>query len=540
MFRNISQYKLIFYVSVLFTLFFNFSFFQNVNKVYTFEGMNILYICSLSIVQIAFTTLLFSIFASKYTTKFILIFTLFISSFTAYFMDTYHVIIDDNMIRNSLQTNLAESSDLFSLKLVLYVLFLGILPSLWVYKIKIDYQNKKIEIFNKLKYILISVAIIGAIFLSFSKFYTSFFREHKPLRYNVNPSYWIYSVGNYISKSINTTPKELKKIGNDAKLTPEKTKEEEEKKELIIMVVGEAARADRFSLNGYEKETNPLLKNEEIINFSNMYSCGTSTAESVPCMFSIFDRVNYSYKKGISTENILDVLKKTNNIDILWRDNNSDSKGVALRVDFEDYRTSATNTICENDECRDEGMLVGLDKYIEAHKNKDILIVLHQMGNHGPAYYKRYPKEFEKFTPVCKTNQLEECTKEEVSNAYDNAILYTDYFLSKTINFLKPYSKDYETAMLYISDHGESLGENGFYLHGIPYFMAPDTQKHVGSILWLGGDEMKEDYDIEKLKSYKDKNFSQDNLFHTLLGIFEVETEVYKKELDILNDSKKQ
>ena len=255
-------------------------------------------------------------------------------------------------------------------------------------------------------------------------------------------------------------------------------------------------------------------------------------------MFSIFGKADYDYKKGISTENILDVLKHTNDIQILWRDNNSDSKGVALRVDFEDFRTSKTNTICD-EECRDEGMLVGLDKYIEKNKDKDILIVLHQMGNHGPAYYKRYPKEFEKFTPVCKSNQLEDCTKEEVSNGYDNAILYTDYFLSKVINFLKPYSNNYETAMLYMSDHGESLGENGLYLHGLPYFMAPDEQKHIGSLMWFGGKDIKEDIDIEKLSTYKDETFSQDNLFHTLLGLFEVDTKVYKKEMDILYNAKK-
>jgi lipid A ethanolaminephosphotransferase len=259
-----------------------------------------------------------------------------------------------------------------------------------------------------------------------------------------------------------------------------------------------------------------------------MYSCGTSTAESVPCMFSIFDRANYSYKKGISTENVVDVLNKTNEVSILWRDNNSDSKGVALRVDFEDYRTSQTNTICD-DECRDEGMIVGLDKYIEQHKNKNILIVLHQMGNHGPAYYKRYVKEFEKFAPVCKTNQLEACSKEEVSNAYDNAVLYTDYFLSKVINFLKPYSQNFETSMFYISDHGESLGENGLYLHGMPYFIAPDAQKHVASVMWLGNGK----------KENIEKPYSQDNLFHTLLGFYGVKTSVYKEDMDILNDYKK-
>ena len=537
--RNFSQYKLIFLSTLFFTLFYNFSFFTNVVNTYSFQGFNKIYVLSTAILLISFLTLFFTILSSKYTTKPILLITTVISAFTAYFMDTYHVVIDSEMIRNSLQTNLAESSDLFSFKLVLYVFFLAILPSYFIYKIKIEYKPFRKELFSKLKTVVLSIIVILIILFSFNKFYTSFFREHKPLRFHVNPIYWIYSVGNYINKSLNSGPIVLKEIGTDAKVIPEKTIEEEEKKELIIMVVGEAARADRFSLNGYEKDTNPLLKQEEIINFPNMYSCGTATAQSVPCMFSIFDKADYDYKKGISTQNVLDVLKHTNNIDILWRDNNSDSKGVALRVDFEDYRTSKTNKICDNDECRDEGMIVGLDEYIKNHKGKDILIVLHQMGNHGPAYYKRYPKEFEKFTPVCKTNQLEECTQEEVSNAYDNAILYTDYFLSKVINFLKPYSNTHETAMFYMSDHGESLGENGFYLHGMPYMIAPNEQKHIASLLWLGDGEMKEDYNIEKLNTYKNKEFSQDNLFHTLLGLFEVETDVYKKDMDILNDSRK-
>ena len=537
--KSISQYKVIIFSSILFVLFYNFSFFEKVFKTYPLESTSIFSLISVVILLVSFTTFFFTLLSSRYTTKPLLILTLFVSAFTAYFMDTYHVVIDDGMIRNSLETNLEESSDLFSFQLILYVFFLGLLPSYLIYKTKIDYSTLKKEFFAKLKVLILSLSLILIILFSFSKFYTSFFREHKQLRYHVNPIYWIYSIGSYINKTLNSEPILLKEIGRDAKITPEKTIEEEEKKELIIMVVGEAARADRFSLNGYSKETNPLLKQEkDVVNFSNMYSCGTATAESVPCMFSIFGKANYDYKKGKSTENILDVLKNTNEVQILWRDNNSDSKGVALRVDFEDYRTSQTNKICDDVECRDEGMLVGLDEYIKKHKDKDILIVLHQMGNHGPAYYKRYPKEFEKFTPVCKTNQLEQCSQEEVSNAYDNAILYTDYFLSKVINFLKPYSNTHETAMLYMSDHGESLGENGIYLHGLPYFMAPDEQKHISSLIWFG-DEFKKDIDMEKLNSYKNKQFSQDNLFHTLLGLFEVETGVYKKDMDILNEARK-
>jgi lipid A ethanolaminephosphotransferase len=535
--KFISQYKLILVVAIFFATFYNMSFLKNVISAYELIGINILYISSLLIVLISFIIFLFTLFSSKYTTKPFLIIVLIVSSFTAYFMDTYHVVIDSEMIRNSLQTNLSESSDLFSFQLVLYILFLGVIPSYLIYKIKIDYRPFKRELLFKLATLSISLLFIVLTIFSFSRFYTSFLREHKSLRYHVNPIYWIYSVGNYINKTMNSGPIVVKPIGLDAKI--QITEDVEiDKKELIVMVVGEATRADRFSLNGYEKETNPLLKKEDIVNFPNFYSCGTSTAQSVPCMFSIYDRDTYDYKKGISTQNVVDVLINTKDIKVLWRDNNSSSKGVADRVDYEDYRTNKNNTICEG-ECRDEGMLVGLDNYIKKNKDKDILIVLHQMGNHGPAYYKRYPKEFEKFTPICKTNQLEQCTQEEVSNAYDNAVLYSDYFLSKTINFLKPYSKDYETAMVYISDHGESLGENGLYLHGMPYFMAPDEQKHVASFMWFGEGDIKDDIDVEKLKSYSNRRFSQDNLFHTLLSFFEVETEVYKKEMDILHDAKK-
>ena len=444
-------------------------------------------------------------------------------------MNSYHVIIDDSMIRNMLQTNISESMDLFTLKQVLYFVFLGVLPAYLIYRTPLQYQTFKAEIFSKLKVIFISVILIaGSIFL-FSKHYTSFAREHKPLRYSTNPTYWIYSIGKYISKTYNSGPIVVSPVGRDAKVT-----RLEGSPRLVIMVVGEAARADHFSLNGYSKKTNPLLEKEDIINFNQMFSCGTSTADSVPCMFSLFDREEYSYKKGITHENILDVLNHTKEISILWRDNNSDSKGVALRVPYEDYKTPQNNPLCDTDECRDEGMLIGLEGYIKAQKGKDILIVLHQMGNHGPAYHKRYPDTFKKFIPVCKTNQLEKCTQEEISNAYDNAILYTDYFLSQVIHFLKDYEGSHQTAMLYMSDHGESLGENGIYLHGLPYFMAPDAQTHIGSVLWFG-ERMKKNIDVKKLAQNKNKAYSQDNLFHTLLGLFNVETEVYDKKMDIIH-----
>lgn len=528
--KTLTQTKLILFTAIFLVLFDNYTFFNNVLEVYPLNFSNFGFLLSLAVSLMAVTTLLFTLLSSKYTTKPILILIVIVSSMTNYFMNSYKVVIDDSMIRNMMQTNVNESLDLLSIKQLLYFLFLGLLPAYLIFKAKIEYRAFKKEIFSKIITVFASVALVVLSVFVFSRHYTSFFREHKPLRYSTNPTYWVYSVGKYINKTFNSGPIIVKPLGEDAKIDEDINAA----KKIVIMVVGEAARADHFSLNGYERETNPLLKKEDIINFSNYYSCGTSTAESVPCMFSKFDRSNYSYKKGITNENVLDVINHTNQVAVLWRDNNSDSKGVAIRLPFENYMSNQNNTICTEGECRDIGMLVGLDKFIEKHKDKNILIVLHQMGNHGPAYYKRYTKDFEKYTPVCETNQLEECTQEEIKNGYDNAILYTDFFLSKTIEFLKQYDDRYKTAMIYIADHGESLGEGGVYLHGLPYFMAPDAQTHVGALMWFG-DKMKQEIDTKALMHEKDKEFSQDNLFHSLLGIFKIKTSAYNPQMDMFN-----
>lgn len=218
-------------------------------------------------------------------------------------------------------------------------------------------------------------------------------------------------------------------------------------------------------------------------------------------------------------ENALDVLKE-HNISVLWRDNNSDSKGVAARMAYEDFQSPAQNKVCDT-ECRDVGMLKGLDQYIQSHQGQDIMIVLHQMGNHGPEYYRRYPKSFEKFTPVCRSSDLSKCSQQEIDNAYDNAILYTDYFLSEVIQLLKKYDDSRETAMLYVADHGESLGEHGLYLHAAPYMIAPKEQTHVPAILWLG---KQFDYSLNQIRPYQNYPLSHDDVFCTLLTAYELKS----------------
>jgi len=510
--------------SLFILLFGNVSFFNHVLEVYPLNSKNIWFLISLAILLYALLVIVFSLVTFKHTLKPVLIFALFITASVSYFMQSYNIVMDKTMIENTLQTDMKESFDLLNIKLFITLFLLAVVPSFILYKIPLKYRAFRIEIISKIKVIILHLILIALLLFTFSKFYTSFFREQPTLRLYANPLTTIYNTVSYTYDQFKNTNIPMKIIGEDAHIDTSV----KQKRKIIIMVVGEAARADHFSLNGYKKETNPLLKKEDIINFSQIYSCGTTTAVSVPCMFSVYDRSDYDSQKGYNTYNVLDILSKAG-VEVLWRDNNSDSKGVAVRLNYQPYKTNQLNSMCEG-ECRDEGMLVGLDKIIEKN-NKDIIIVLHQMGNHGPAYYQRYPDSFKKFTPVCTTNQLEACTKEEISNAYDNAILYTDYFLSKTINFLKRYENRAETAMIYMADHGESLGENGLYLHGLPYFMAPDHQKHVGTLMWFGKDFS---IDKNKLKETASQTYSHDNLFSTLLGIFNVKTTVYEKNMDIL------
>ena len=523
LFQKFSITSLVIAVSLFLTLTGNLKFFTEVIGVYPLES-NMTFVVSLFIWLFSFLAVFLLLISFRYTVKPILILLLLSSSVVSYFANNYGTIFDDNMIINSLETNLAESLDLASFKLAIYVLILGIIPSILVFKAPLKDSSLATVLWSKVKVIIILIVVFILVMLAFSKSYTSFARENKQLRLHINPTYFLYAIGKYTRNQFESIDQPFVTIGQDAIV-----KRQDQSNKLIIVVAGETARADRFSLNGYQRETNPLLSKQQVVSFAKMSSCGTDTAVSLPCMFSSLNKGSYSHTQGKNMSNALDVLS-TAGVKVMWRDNNSSSKSVADRIDYQDFRSEKMNTICDI-ECRDEGMLVGLQSYIEGNKDKDIVIVLHMMGSHGPAYYKRYPKNFEKFTPVCRTNQLNECSNEQINNAYDNTILYTDYFLSKVIELLKDNQATYKTAMFYMSDHGESLGENGLYLHGMPYFIAPKEQTHVGSIMWFDS-EFSKDIDQKSLQKTVKNETTHDGMFHSLLGLMNIDSSVYNKKLD--------
>ncbi len=295
-----------------------------------------------------------------------------------------------------------------------------------------------------------------------------------------------------------------------------------------MLVVGESARAENFGILGYNRDTTPKLDKEAgLIAFTDVHSCGTETAVSVPCMFSNMGRKDYDASKAKNEEGLLDVLKRAG-IDVIWRDNQSGCKGTCDRVTLQDVSNLKDPALCANSECRDEILLQGLQGFIE-HLDKDTVLVLHQMGSHGPEYFKRYPKEYEHFTPVCESNALNNCSRESIVNGYDNTLVYTDHVLSSLIDVLRSNQDKVDTAMLYLSDHGESLGEYNLFLHGTPYMLAPEQQKHVAMLAWFS-DNYQKAYSVDThcLQMNRDKPLSQDNLFHSMLGLLEVKSTVYQ------------
>ena len=520
---------LILAVTAFLLVFSNGSLVSRVLEIYPLSAGHAPAVLSLALTIGGVTVLVIGLLCFKRSTKPVLITLLLLSSLAAYFMDSYGVIISDDMLRNVAHTNTAEALDLFNLRLLVYLGLLGIAPAIAVSRMPVQWRGWRQETASRLKLLGITLALVIGTVLLFGSFYASFLREHKELRQRANPVYFMSSAIKFAQQSFaSTSAGPMVVVGADALIPPT-----DQTRELVILVVGETARADHFSLNGYERDTNPRLRQMNVFSFSNFQACGTSTAVSVPCMFMLDGETKNTLEIN-KQENLLDVLQRSG-VNVLWRDNNSDSKGVASRVQYEDFRSSKLNTVCDS-ECRDEGMLVGLQKYIDLHPRGDILIVLHQMGNHGPAYYKRYPPAFEKFTPTCKESDLSQCGREEIVNAYDNAILYTDHFLAKSIELLKKNDSKFETALFYVSDHGESLGENGMYLHGMPKSISPEAQLHVPAVMWFGSN-----FHAVTPSALREKSktlFSHDNVFHTILGFFEIESETYRRVKDILNEAK--
>lgn len=525
---------LILVTALFFTLFQNALFIYKAWSLIHFDSSDsYFFAATIPLVIFCALNIIFSLLAVPVLRKPIIILFLLGSAAANYFMFSYGAVIDANMMQNAFETNAQEATALFTPRMALWLLILGIIPAIIICFVRIRATRPWWYMLGlRAANILASVVIILLIAALFYKDYASLIRNNKSIVKMLTPSNFVSGSFQFAKHKYFASNMSLVTIGEDAHKGP--LISGQPKKTLVILVVGETARAENFSLGGYERETNPRLKKQDVTYFKNASSCGTETAVSVPCMFSNMPRKNYDATLASHQEGLMDILAHAG-LNVLWRENDGGCKGACDRIPHQDVTQLQLTTDCENGVCMDNALLYKLDNYINGLQG-DGVIVLHQMGSHGPAYYRRSTPEVRQFAPTCDSNQIQDCTPHELVNTYDNSILYTDAMLDNTIKLLQQHNDRFNTALVYLSDHGESLGENGMYLHGTPYMFAPSQQTHIPFLMWLSPEYTK-NYGIDRQclsDSTQHDEISQDNLFHTILGMMNVQTTEYQSGMDLL------
>jgi lipid A ethanolaminephosphotransferase len=515
--------------SLFFTVFSNVAFWRAVAATGALHGPSgWLTAACLFIAITALNMILLCLLLNRWTAKPVLTLLLLVTAMAVHFMGRYTVYLDADMIRNILHTDSKESNELLSFGLIPPLLLYGVLPASLVWSVRLRPRPPRRALWIRGLCLAGAIAVAaGAIALSFQSI-SGLMRNHTDVRHLITPGNYVMSLARVVlddrtEKNLPHIPvgTEAKVVGRPASARPR----------LLVIVVGETVRAQNWGLNGYARQTTPQLQRIDPVNFSDVTSCGTSTEISVPCMFSPYGRAHYDKQKIERSESLLHVLEHAG-IATLWRDNQTGCKGVCTGLAFESFEHAKDPAYCDAEGCLDGAMLDRLGD-IAGRRAGDEVVVLHQLGNHGPSYYKRYPPRLRRYTPVCETAELGDCSRAEIVNAYDNAVLQTDDFLARTIDLLRRLSSR-DTALIYVSDHGESLGESGLFLHGMPYAIAPDSQTKVPMVFWLSsGFAAARGIDTACLRREAKAPASQDNLFHSVLGLMQVQTREYDPRLDL-------
>ena len=465
-----------------------------------------------------------------------------VTAFNSHFMWQYGVVIDPTMIANVVHTDAREVRDLLSLHLLGTALLVAGPPLWWLWRRPIAARPWWKQTGRNLVGVVTGLLLVVGVGLLSYQGLASLMRNHKSVRYMINPLNSVYAAGRVAADQLPQQVRTLQPVGEDAALGAGYATQQ--RPPLLMLVIGETARAQNWGLSGYARDTTPALKRwqqqGDLVNFPNVQSCGTNTHVSLPCIFSPLTR-EQGGDKTPTQENLLDVLQRAG-LAVLWLDNQSGCKGVCERVPNTSTREVKLPGLCADGECFDEAMLNGLDARIAAldpvRRARGVVLVLHQMGSHGPAYSRRTPADRKPFLPECTSNTLSACAPEQLVNAYDNTIAYTDHFLDQSLQWLQQQAQagQYDTGLVYLSDHGESLGEKGLYLHGVPYAFAPAQQTHVPMVAWLSPTlQQRSGVRTDCLRQRAAEPLSHDNLFHTVLGLMDVSTKVREPALDVLS-----
>ena len=451
------------------------------------------------------------------------------TALASFYMDRYTIFLNTEMLRNILRTDPAEVGELLSVQLAPHLLLYAAVPIallLWT-RIRVRPLGRAVLIRAGTVTLALAVAVL-ALFIEY-KDASSLLRGHRDARHLVTPTNYLASLFKISRDALAAPPGEPQPIALDAHRVARSAAVP--KPTLLVLAIGETVRSANFGLSGYARQTTPELSQLDLLVYPRVQACGTSTEVSLPCMFAPIGRRDYDEKRIRNQQSLLHVLARVG-IGVTWIDNQSGCKGVCAGLPQERIPGDADPAVCDGERCLDGILLPRLAAAIAASPG-DLVVVLHMLGNHGPAYSRRYPPEFRKFVPTCENLELSECSQEEIVNAYDNAILYTDHVLASLIRYLETQTGR-DTGLIYVSDHGESLGESGFYLHGLPYRIAPAVQREVPMLIWLS-DSMKHSASISSacLKRGVDSEVSHDHLFHSVLGLLQVATVAREPSLDL-------
>ncbi|MGB4468946.1 MAG: phosphoethanolamine--lipid A transferase [Azovibrio sp.] len=470
--------------------------------------------------------------AFRRSIKPLLVLLLALAASAGFYMQKFGIYVDPDMLRNVLRTDPAEARELLTLDLLPHLTLYLALPLLFLSRVDIRPRRLgKALLVRGLSLAAALVLGVAGLALAYQDL-AALMRNQKEVRYLITPGNVVYSLARALSQDAQASPAVKKTIAPDA--APGAAWARRDKPVLFVLVVGETARAANWGPHpgpdGKLRDTTPETAAQDVIGFTDVSSCGTNTEVSLPCMFSLQGRRHYDEADIRGSESLLQVLARAG-FRVIWRDNQSGCKGVCAGLELQ--RPEPRPALCDGERCLDEILLDGIPR-LAADQHGNLVLVLHQLGNHGPAYYKRYPEAFRRFGPGCDTADLSQCSQAQIGNSYDNALLYTDHFLARTIDLLKAQEARYDTALLYVSDHGESLGENGLYLHGMPYAIAPREQTRVPMLMWFSRGYAKSfGLDTACLRREATKPASHDNLFHTLLGLLDVSTQARDPRLDL-------
>ncbi len=467
-----------------------------------------------------------------------------VAAFSSYFSDQLGIYMDPTMLRNALRTDLAESRELLSPSLLLHVVLVAGLPLWWVWHLQTAPRGWRTALRSRL--LLASGALLSALLLVWTVFQplSSMMRNHREIRYLVTPANVLWSGSQVLWRDARGAATPRQPIGLDAQL--QVPANQRQRPLVLLLVVGETVRAANWGLRtGGDlppegRQTTPQLAALPVWQAGAVQACGTNTEVSLPCMFAPVGRRDYDEARIRGQQSLLHVLQRAG-VQVHWRDNQSGCKGVCDDLPQEAVSAErlppALAALCEKGRCLDEVLFADLPQRLQGlGQSRDVHVwVLHMLGNHGPSYFRRYPQAFARFTPECRSDDLKACSLQEIVNAYDNTVLYTDHLLAQAIAQLKAQAGQIDSALLYVSDHGESLGERGLFLHGMPHAIAPAVQKEVPMVFWASeGLGQATGIDLTCMRQrWTAGGLTHDHLFHTVLGLLGVQTALREPALDL-------